>query len=87
MYEKEQKYRKKAAAREDHQLPLFEFDAKIKALAYAPTTDEISRTEGSPFSRHIVYVDESGDHNLQAIDKSYPIFVLAFCSGQQNRTH
>lgn len=32
-----------------------------------------------PFSRHVVYVDESGDHSLQSIDQNYPIFVLAFC--------
>jgi hypothetical protein len=33
----------------------------------------------SPFSRYIVYVDESGDHSLQSIDEQYPVFVLAFC--------
>jgi len=33
----------------------------------------------SEFSQFIVYVDESGDHSLQSIDKDYPIFVLAFC--------
>lgn len=33
----------------------------------------------SPFSKYIVYVDESGDHSLQSIDKNYPIFVLALC--------
>ncbi|WP_228144603.1 DUF3800 domain-containing protein [Moraxella lacunata] len=27
----------------------------------------------------IVYVDESGDHNLDNINSKYPIFVLAFC--------
>lgn len=32
------------------------------------------------FSDYIVYVDESGDHAMGAsIDKSFPIFVLAFC--------
>ncbi len=31
------------------------------------------------FSDFIVYVDESGDHNLMVVDKDYPIFVLAFC--------
>lgn len=31
------------------------------------------------FSSYIVYVDESGDSNLEKIDKGYPIFVLAFC--------
>lgn len=32
-----------------------------------------------PFSSHIVYVDESGDHNLTNPDPDYPMFVLAFC--------
>ncbi len=31
------------------------------------------------YSDYIVYVDESGDHGLRSIDKTYPIFVLAFC--------
>jgi hypothetical protein len=31
------------------------------------------------FSDYIVYVDESGDHGLNSIDPSYPIFVLVFC--------
>ena len=32
-----------------------------------------------PFSDYIVYVDESGDHGLESIDRNYPVFVLAFC--------
>ncbi|MDX2086170.1 MAG: DUF3800 domain-containing protein [Candidatus Melainabacteria bacterium] len=31
------------------------------------------------FSDYIVYVDESGDHDLTKADPSYPVFVLAFC--------
>lgn len=31
------------------------------------------------FSDFIVYVDESGDHSLTSIDKTYPVFVLALC--------
>lgn len=31
------------------------------------------------FSDFMVYVDESGDHSLQSIDKNYPVFILAFC--------
>lgn len=31
------------------------------------------------FSDYIVYVDESGDHNLTHINSKYPVFVLAFC--------
>ncbi|KTC73149.1 DUF3800 domain-containing protein [Legionella bozemanae] len=33
----------------------------------------------SKYSNYIVYVDESGDHNLTDIDEHYPVFVLAFC--------
>lgn len=28
---------------------------------------------------YIIYVDESGDHGLEKVDKEYPIFVLSFC--------
>jgi len=31
------------------------------------------------FSDYIIFVDESGDHGLDAIDPGYPVFVLAFC--------
>lgn len=31
------------------------------------------------FSDYVVYVDESGDHNLESISHNFPIFVLAFC--------
>lgn len=30
------------------------------------------------FSDYLVFVDESGDHELDAIDPGYPMFVLAF---------
>ncbi len=30
-------------------------------------------------SDYVVYVDESGDHSLESIDKNYPVFVLSFC--------
>ncbi|MFL6621283.1 MAG: DUF3800 domain-containing protein [Sulfurifustis sp.] len=33
----------------------------------------------NPFSDYLVFVDESGDHGLDAIDPNYPVFVLAFC--------
>lgn len=35
-------------------------------------------------SRHIVYVDESGDHGMESIDPNYPVFVLAFCIFDKN---
>lgn len=31
------------------------------------------------FGDYIVYVDESGDHELSATNTDYPIFVLSFC--------
>jgi hypothetical protein len=31
------------------------------------------------FSEYIIYVDESGDHNLLQTNQAYPIFALAFC--------
>lgn len=31
------------------------------------------------YSDYVVYVDESGDHNLERISPNFPIFVLAFC--------
>lgn len=31
------------------------------------------------FSDYIIYVDESGDYNLESINPEYPVFVLAFC--------
>ncbi len=31
------------------------------------------------FSDYVVYVDESGDHSMESVNPSYPIFALAFC--------
>ncbi|WP_131783898.1 DUF3800 domain-containing protein [Legionella gresilensis] len=36
------------------------------------------------FSEFIVYIDESGDHSLESIDKDFPVFVLAFCIFRKN---
>lgn len=33
---------------------------------------------GSDFSDYLVFVDESGDHNLAQIDPQFPVFVLLF---------
>jgi len=32
-----------------------------------------------PASGYQIFVDESGDHGLATIDRSYPVFVLVFC--------
>lgn len=31
------------------------------------------------FSDYVIYVDESGDHDLTSVAQSYPVFILAFC--------
>lgn len=59
-------------AKKEGQLPLFGQSRQVKSKDTAQVTD-------SPFSKYIVYVDESGDHGLTSIDENYPIFVLAFC--------
>lgn len=64
---------------EEQQLPLFRFDENVKPLTEPEAEPLEQSTEKSPYSRHIVYVDESGDHSLQSIDEQYPIFVLSFC--------
>ncbi len=31
------------------------------------------------YSDYVIYVDVSGDHGLEFIDRDYPVFVLEFC--------
>ena len=31
------------------------------------------------YSDYVIFVDESGDHSLDSIDRDYPVFVLDFC--------
>lgn len=33
----------------------------------------------STFSDYIVFVDESGDHDLSKVDEQFPVFCLSFC--------
>jgi hypothetical protein len=67
----------KADIPSNQQLPLFEFDeANLEIIKQHQTGKQ---SQESNYGKYIVYVDESGDHNLQSIDDSYPIFVLAFC--------
>lgn len=66
------------------QLPLFELDlTDLCQSSQTPSTPEdvssAPPASTSPFSKYIVYVDESGDHSLHSIDEKYPLFVLAFC--------
>lgn len=61
---------------DDNQLPLFTFEeSNIKTSI----TECEEKGIESPFSKYVVYVDESGDHSLQSVDENYPIFVLALC--------
>lgn len=64
---------------EENDLPLFKgVDVEKLAPERQPANaDEQQRAR--PFSKYIVYVDESGDHGMQSIDQQYPLFVLAFC--------
>lgn len=69
---------------DDQQLPLFDLEVvppSVQAMPDAgsslhPTSAVMPE---SPYSKYIVYVDESGDHGMQTIDEQYPLFVLAFC--------
>lgn len=61
-----------------NQYPLFETAEPIPVEAAPPSASPES-LESSAFSDYVVYVDESGDHSLAAIDQGYPVFVLAFC--------
>lgn len=62
------------------QLPLFELElARPEVQEGATTGARNQNAVKSPFSKYIIYVDESGDHSLQSIDEKYPLFVLAFC--------
>jgi hypothetical protein len=40
---------------------------------------DVDSMPAEPFSDFVVYVDESGDHGLETMEATYPIFVLAFC--------
>lgn len=60
------------------QLPLFEFgEDNLENLRHRHRTS--GEFSNSDFGKFIVYVDESGDHSLQSIDRNYPVFALAFC--------
>ncbi len=66
-------------AEDNQDLPLF---AGLGAAASAKpqvTLKVSSENEGGNFGKYIVYVDESGDHGMQSLDETYPVFVLAFC--------
>lgn len=63
---------------DEQQLPLFEMELTSEKPGVSIPAAASLETE-SPFSKYIVYVDESGDHGMQTVDDQYPLFVLAFC--------
>ena len=60
-------------------------DAEPEQFALFGNTDEDAANllDVAPpigrYSNFVAYVDESGDHGMQTVDASYPLFVLAFC--------
>lgn len=64
-------------ANQDDQQPLL---PGVSADSTKNTKKEVAASEPSKnYGKHIVYVDESGDHAMRSIDPQYPVFVLAFC--------
>ena len=61
------------------ELPLFERRPAVPAFPQSVAHAEGGGAASEPFSKYIVYVDESGDHGMQTIDPQFPVFVLAFC--------
>ena len=62
---------------DDQQLPLF--SAETLDDSSNPASPDAGPSAVSPYSKYVVYVDESGDHGMVNIDPNYPVFVLAFC--------
>jgi hypothetical protein len=62
----------------DHLVPAQQFSL-FEIEAEKPGSEDKPAIPGGKFSDFIVYVDESGDHGMQALDPNYPMFVLAFC--------
>jgi len=44
----------------------------------APASVQTPLPTALPFGDYLVFVDESGDHELGKIDPQYPVFVLLF---------
>lgn len=62
-----------SSLRGGHQYNLFGSSARTGVRDQARAIPE------KQFSSFVVYVDESGDHSLEAVDPNYPVFVLSFC--------
>lgn len=56
---------------DNQQLPLFELEPSVPVpIMYASVEKSygVTTPQESPYSKYIIYVDESGDHSLQTID-------------------
>jgi len=40
---------------------------------------KVNSNPPTPFGDYLVFVDESGDHGLAAVNRDFPLFALAFC--------
>lgn len=60
-------------------LPLFDHIKPQPSSQESESSEQNESSASQPFSKYIVYVDESGDHGLQNMDRQFPVFVLAFC--------
>lgn len=64
---------------QENELPLFEKQEEGALSKPSVSNEQEDSAADQPFSKYIVYVDESGDHGMQNIDSQFPVFVLAFC--------
>ena len=67
------------ATEKARELPLLDQAASRPSPPERLALERDSTGANQPFSKYIVYVDESGDHGMQTIDPQFPVFVLAFC--------
>lgn len=67
------------ATEKESELPLFDQAASPTSSSKRSPLEPEKAGASQPFSKYIVYVDESGDHGMQTIDPQFPVFVLAFC--------
>ncbi|MEO8206136.1 MAG: DUF3800 domain-containing protein [Chthoniobacterales bacterium] len=67
------------ATEKEGELPLFELTDPAQSAPVRRLPASAHPAAPPPFSKYIVYVDESGDHGMENIDIQFPVFVLAFC--------
>ena len=60
----------------NEQLSLFDID--IEQTAKGDSLIAEKKKDGSRFSKYIVYVDESRDYSLTAVDENYHVLLFVF---------